>query len=164
VSLRKTIFTDFIDLTFFLENNLSGILIKEGVFSLAIFLQETKKEFEFSFDNLKVGNKREFNLKIQNYDLQIDSTNLQFNEVINVNSVIDYVLCPENDFSEVERETVSLDPFRITFMDYFIPSFAKSDLLFSSSSSFILDSVDLNDSLQRILKILNLQLITQSEE
>lgn len=169
VSVQKVVFRDRVLIRVKLENTLSSILLKSGKLVLLMRGSCGDEEFDFQYSNIKFGETKVDEVVIKNKDTQrlselSEKTAEDAVLAITFNSIIDYKLCPESDLTDIESETVDLSPFSIGFVDFFAPQLCTGELNMSKSTSFVLDSTDVNESTQRILRILNLKVVDQSQD
>ncbi|KAL0265779.1 UNVERIFIED_CONTAM: hypothetical protein PYX00_011494 [Menopon gallinae] len=169
ISVQKVVFRDRVVLKVRLENTLSSILLKSGKLVLLMRGSGGDEEFDFQYSNIRFGETKVDEVVIRNKDTKrlselceasIEDAGL----VITFNSIIEYKLCPESDLADVESETLDLSPFSIGFVDFFAPQHCTKELCMSRSTSFALDSADVNESTQKILRLLNLKVVDQSHD
>ena len=169
VSVQKTVFEGRVVLKIKVENTLSSILLKSGRLVILMRHSEGDEEFHLQYSNLAFGESKVDELEITNKDILRLSMlnkesigNIQHRVVFN--SVIEYRICPENDFTDVEHETRDLDPFEIVFVDFFLPKMCEKVLDFSKSVSFVLASTNLEEVVQKVLRFLNLKIVCQNQD
>lgn len=147
VKVVKRMYEDKVSLVFSLENRLEGIQICDGVLSLAGSGAE-RREVSIRIDQMgplsSVLVEREWDAE----------------EGCVINGVFDYTVCVEGDMSDTETDSVSLDPFQITALDFVRPVRIEKSPAARSEVTFNLQG-DIYAAGKKVLDLLNMRIVSQ---
>lgn len=147
VRLAKKIYEDKVVLVFSLENKLEGVQICGGLLSLACSGQ---KRMEM---NVKIG-------EIHPLDTLVVEKEWAVEEGSVVNGVLEYTICVEGDASDIETDSMALEPFQISIMDFVRPVETGNVPNKKRDVSFSLQG-DVYAAGKKILDLLNMKISSQ---
>ncbi|ADM11162.1 vesicle coat complex protein Sec21 gamma subunit [Encephalitozoon intestinalis ATCC 50506] len=150
IKVIKKVYEDKIILEFSLENSLEGIQICDGVLNLA------------SSD----GEERNISIKIEQIEplgSLLIAREWNVKEGCVINGAFDFTICMEGDMSDTETDSISLEPFQITTLDFVKPARVKKSPNRRNEISFNLQG-DIYTAGKKILDLLNMKIISQESE
>ncbi|CAD26173.1 COATOMER PROTEIN GAMMA SUBUNIT [Encephalitozoon cuniculi GB-M1] len=150
IKVTKNVYEDRLVLVFLLENKLEGIQISDGILGL-VGTGGVKKSMSIKVDQIdSLGT-----LSIEReWDIE---------EGYVVNGAFDYTVCVEGDISDTETDSISLEPFQITTLDFVRPVRIKQTPRNKREITFNLQG-DIYAAGKKILDLLNMKIVTQETE
>jgi coatomer subunit gamma len=147
VKVIKRVFEDKLIFRFVLENKLDGVQISGGVLSL-VSSRGDKKERSIEVDAVNPG---EAFVVEKEWNVEKGSV---------VNGLLDYTVCLEGDASDTETESITLEPFRVSLLDYVRPVGVAEMPIKKRQVSFALQG-DIYMAGKKILDLLNMKIVSQ---
>ncbi|EPR79945.1 SEC21 protein [Spraguea lophii 42_110] len=142
ISLVKIIHREKIILRFKISNMMEGIKISRGILKF-----EGNKNFDIKIDTIESG----CNIIVEK---EIPMEESEYN------GIFTYEMFAYEDEEDIEKETLSFEPFDINIIDFIIPSDPIEKYNYKKEIKFFLPS-DLFESRDKILSIFNLKIVAQ---
>lgn len=147
IKVVKKIYEDKVVFVFSLENKLEGVQICDGLLS---FVCNGKERAEMS---IRVG-------QINPLETLVIEKEWSVAEGSVINGVFDHTACVEGDASDTETDSISLEPFQVSILDFVKPVALGSIPNKKKEVSFTLQG-DVYTAGKKILDLLNMRITSQ---
>lgn len=147
VKVVKKIYEDRLVLSFTLENKLEQVQICNGLLS---FVCSGERKAEMS---IRIG-------QINSLESVVVENEWNVEEGSVINGVFDYTICVEGDISDTETDSIALEPFQVSVLDFVRPVESGRVPSKKRRYSFVLDG-DIYAAGKKILDLLNLKISSQ---
>ncbi|KAM0673715.1 coatomer subunit gamma [Gurleya vavrai] len=170
--LKKSVYSDKIILNFRIENILENIGIKSGKINLIVKGNNFKEkvgieidsfEGEKSFERIILIDNEENNYEIfENEELLIQNKiKISLTDDLVLNGKFTYELCVNEDFEDVEIESLNLVPFSINYFDFIKPEIISENLIHKNNFKMKMNLKDLNSVRNKFKEIFNMKIVKE---
>ncbi|TBU07971.1 subunit gamma of coatomer complex [Hamiltosporidium magnivora] len=155
VSVEKLIYADFFSFKFSVQSNLEGVNVLNGVIQL--LMKGEKNIYEADLGNIGFMEKK-------NVEIKIFKSSEEIGDQIIFNGVLCYDLCVDDDFNDLETESLQFIPLFINYLDYFRNELPCKELKENKKMNLCLEVHDLMEGREKVLNLLNLRVEDQNIE